>query len=349
MFNRKSALDTFYEVFGRAPKPSQTLPSCPIETFYSYTEFPGGFDYFFPFVPFGEKRAIDLFDAFQGVHTPKKAATKAFFKACRVEAFRRKLILPIFLGHDGRETPKVLDFLSIPNYAITGITGTGKTNLLYQIVIGLLLCAHPEYLKIVLIDNYKADLSVFSPLASFYGLGLGAKKTAGVAFDALLKEADRRQKILKNLPVKDAMEANQYAYKQRDKSFLLPYVVIITDEFFTEEEDIAKLSLLASKCRASGMRIIVSVQNAGVKLISSALKNNMTDRIAFKVGNVHSEFSNLGKANAGTQHLPIGSFNISNLGEVQTIKTQEIEYRLITQMVANLQKNILPAWSFSQN
>jgi hypothetical protein len=188
------------------------------------------------------------------------------FRNYRTEASRLKCSLPLYLGSIGG-IPKVIDFKHITSLLVSGRTGSGKTTFLYQLMLSLILANHPETCKIVCIANGKQDLKVFDKLVDLYGVS-GTKP----AIDALRRletlRVQREAFFTKN-NVKDAMHANEVAYKDRIEGLVTPYIVVFIDELFNDKnyvnEEWELFSGLIHKGRSAGIRIVFSTQHPSIE------------------------------------------------------------------------------------
>ena len=186
--------------------------------------------------------------------------------------------LRVPLGPDDRGRPALLDlkesaqFGHGPHGLCVGATGSGKSELLRSMVVGLLATHSPEVLAMVLVD-YKGG-ATFAPFA-------GAPQVAGVITNlsddisliervhaSLSGEIQRRQEVLKaagNLAnITDYGLYRQELQAQGREPAPLPHLVVIIDEFgelLTARPDFIELFLSIGRIgRSIGVHLLLSSQ-----------------------------------------------------------------------------------------
>ncbi|MDK1360241.1 type VII secretion protein EccCa [Arthrobacter sp. zg-Y1219] len=186
--------------------------------------------------------------------------------------------LRVPLGPDDRGRPALLDlkesaqFGHGPHGLCVGATGSGKSEMLRSMVVGLLATHSPEVLAMVLVD-YKGG-ATFAPFA-------GAPQVAGVitnlsddvslierVYASLSGEIQRRQEVLKaagNLAnITDYQLHRQELKAQGIELAPLPHLVVIIDEFgelLTARPDFIELFLSIGRIgRSIGVHLLLSSQ-----------------------------------------------------------------------------------------
>ncbi|WP_104104504.1 type VII secretion protein EccCa [Arthrobacter sp. 08Y14] len=186
--------------------------------------------------------------------------------------------LRVPLGPDDRGRPALLDlkesaqFGHGPHGLCVGATGSGKSEMLRSMVVGLLATHSPDVLAMVLVD-YKGG-ATFAPFA-------GAPQVAGVitnlsddvslierVYASLAGEIQRRQEVLKaagNLAnITDYQLYRQELKLQGREPAPLPHLVVIIDEFgelLTARPDFIELFLSIGRIgRSIGVHLLLSSQ-----------------------------------------------------------------------------------------
>jgi S-DNA-T family DNA segregation ATPase FtsK/SpoIIIE len=201
------------------------------------------------------------------------AADPARFDPARGWAARTnldRLRLRFGVGADG--APVELDLKESahggmgPHGLLVGATGSGKSELLRTLVLGLAMTHSPEVLNFVLID-FKGG-AAFGPLAGLpHTGGLITNLSGNLALvdrvkDALSGELQRRQEQL--APFKG--DLRQYEQNRREGAELppLPSLLIICDEFsellVEKPEFIAVFDRIARVGRSAGVHLLLSSQ-----------------------------------------------------------------------------------------
>ncbi|MCQ1947905.1 type VII secretion protein EccCa [Arthrobacter sp. zg-Y1116] len=186
--------------------------------------------------------------------------------------------LRVPLGPDDRGRPALLDlkesaqFGHGPHGLCVGATGSGKSEMLRSLVVGLLATHSPEVLAMVLVD-YKGG-ATFAPFAN-------APQVTGVitnlsddvslierVYASLSGEIQRRQEVLKeagNLAnITDYQLHRQELLAQGKDLAPLPHLVVIIDEFgelLTARPDFIELFLSIGRIgRSIGVHLLLSSQ-----------------------------------------------------------------------------------------
>jgi len=165
-----------------------------------------------------------------------------------------------------------------PNLLICSEAGGGKSTLLRSIICQLILQNRCE---LFLVDLKRgAEFGIFRNCEK---VKVFAKtKTEAYKLITLIDaECDRRYDLISENNCIDIQEYNK-------KFKPLTYQVLIIDEFagLAEEKDsIELLRLLAGKCRASGIRLIISTQRPSSDILDGVIKANISNIVGLKVIN----------------------------------------------------------------
>lgn len=228
-----------------------------------------------------------------------------------------KAVLPIALGISTENEPVIADLSKMPHLLIGGAIGSGKSLLLHSIIVSLLYKMRPDELKFVLIDPKMIEFPSYSKiknqyLAKFDDLDediITSPLYVVQALNALRKEMDRRFEMFKSAGCRNIQEYNRFNasgckdiqeynqkitngnWKGKIEESCLPYIVVIIDEYAALQSLYGKefethLLRLVAKCRAVGIHVIITTQQASTKVITGILKASFPARIAFKVNNI---------------------------------------------------------------
>ena len=232
------------------------------------------------------------------------------------ESFRNsKAELPIAIGYTIHQKVKVFDLADAPHLLVAGATKQGKSVGLNAMVASLLYSKHPSELKFVFIDPKMVEFSHYGRLLHHYLAVLPANDEKEELENAIVKKADKAEKVLKALvaEMEQRYELLSKAYvpniKQYNEKFkerhllptdghrFLPYIVTIVDEYADLTMSVGgggdakaqarsistSIIRLAQKGRAAGIHIVLATQRPSVDVITGLIKANFPTRIAFRV------------------------------------------------------------------
>ncbi|EDM23977.1 DNA translocase FtsK [Caminibacter mediatlanticus TB-2] len=198
---------------------------------------------------------------------------------------KSKSPLTLALGKDIVGVPFVTDLKKLPHLLIAGTTGSGKSVGINAMILSLLYRNSPDELKFVMIDPKMLEFSIYNDIPHLLTPVITEPKKAITALNAMVKEMERRYKLMAKMRVKNIEGYNQKVKKEEK----LPYIVIIIDELadlmMTSGKDVEySIARLAQMARASGIHLIVATQRPSVDVVTGLIKANLPSRISFKVG-----------------------------------------------------------------
>ncbi|MDX9942258.1 MAG: DNA translocase FtsK [Bacteroidales bacterium] len=208
--------------------------------------------------------------------------------------------LPIGLGKTIANETFIADLTKMPHLLMAGATGQGKSVGLNAILASILYKKHPAYVKLVLIDPKKVELTLFSKIERHYLAKLPDAEDAIVndtrqvirTLNSLTIEMDNRYDLLKDAQVRNIKEYNaKFVERKLNPNHghrFLPYIVLFIDEFadliMTAGKEIElPIARLAQLSRAVGLHLIIATQRPSVNIITGTIKANFPARIAFRV------------------------------------------------------------------
>jgi len=201
--------------------------------------------------------------------------------------------LAFAVGKDISGQTIVADIAKMPHMLIAGATGSGKSVCINTLIMSILYKAHPDDVKLIMIDPKVVELSVYNGIPHLLiPVVTDPKKAAGALHWGVSEMTDRYQKFA-DYNVRDLKGYNQKVEVlqkegREDAPKKLPQIVIIVDELADlmmvapgeVEESICRLAQLA---RACGIHLIIATQRPSVDVITGLIKANMPSRVAFAV------------------------------------------------------------------
>lgn len=188
---------------------------------------------------------------------------------------------PIGLTADG---PLALDLVRDgPHALVAGTTGSGKSELLQSLVVGL-ACGHPpDELTFVLVD-YKGGAAFGAAARLPHVVGLVTdldRRLTARALASLDAELRRRERLFAAVGATDLP-----GYRRATPAVPVPRLVLVVDEFAALAEElpdfVAGLVGLAQRGRSLGLHLVLATQRpSGV--VSPEIRANTSLRIALRV------------------------------------------------------------------
>ena len=216
-------------------------------------------------------------DKFETIYLREILESEIFTKA--------KSPLTLALGKDIVGCAFVTDLKKLPHLLIAGTTGSGKSVGINAMILSLLYRNSPDELKFVMIDPKMLEFSIYNDIPHLLTPVITEPKKAIMALNSMVKEMERRYKLMAKARVKNIEGYNAKVSKEER----MPYIVIIIDELadlmMTSGKDVEySIARLAQMARASGIHLIVATQRPSVDVVTGLIKANLPSRISFKVG-----------------------------------------------------------------
>ena len=174
-------------------------------------------------------------------------------------------------GHLG--APIYLDLHQAPHVLIGGTTGSGKSVLLNDMIISLVLHNSPKTAKLILIDPKIVEFMPYSGLPHLYKPVIAETSEAIKTLKDIEHELDERCRDMANRRLREYDGCSLYVFVDELAD------LVITGKKPVEE----RLLKIAQKGRAARIHLILATQQPSVKIMPSALKANCPTRIALKV------------------------------------------------------------------
>ncbi len=230
-----------------------------------------------------------------GIEIPNESISMVAFREI-LEAnlsVKNKYDLMITLGKNLMGKPIVADLAKMPHLLVAGSTGSGKSVCTNSIICSILMNYPPDYVKLVLVDPKKVELSNYNGIPHLLCPVVTDPKKASVILQKVVTEMESRYNTFAEKGVKKISEYNEYIEKENKRHqdvtlSKMPYIVVIIDE-------LADLMLVASKevedsimritqmARAAGIHLIVATQRPSTDVITGVVKANIPSRICFAV------------------------------------------------------------------
>jgi len=204
--------------------------------------------------------------------------------------------------------PLLLDPLNQPHTLIAGITGSGKSVLMQNLILSIAATRSPEEAHIYLIDpKYGVD---YRPLDELPHVEAGSggiiddPSAAVQILGSLVDEMNGRYELFKRAKV-----ANIHAYR-RATGKPLPTLWIVHDEFadWMQTDDYKDsvpniVGRLSVKARAAGIFLLFAAQRPDKDVMPMQLRSQLGNRLILKVDNAGTAEIAMGNKNSGAERL----------------------------------------------
>lgn len=197
------------------------------------------------------------------------------------------------VGKDIAGKTIVTDIAKMPHMLIAGSTGSGKSVCINTLIMSILYKAHPDDVKLIMVDPKVVELSVYNGIPHLLIPVVTEPKKASAALHWGVTEMEDRYRKFADFNVRDLKGYNKKLESMRESGEenvppKMPQIVIIVDELADlmmvspgeVEESICRLAQLA---RAAGIHLIIATQRPSVDVITGLIKANMPSRVAFAV------------------------------------------------------------------
>ncbi|MDD3414025.1 MAG: DNA translocase FtsK [Lachnospiraceae bacterium] len=230
-----------------------------------------------------------------GIEVPNKDNSTVMFRDLlennKFEKFPSNIAFAV--GKDISGDVIVTDIAKMPHLLIAGATGSGKSVCINTLIMSILYKAHPDDVKMIMVDPKVVELSVYNGIPHLMiPVVTDPKKAAAALHWGVAEMTDRYQKFadfnVRDLKGYNKKVSEMKAVEGEEPLKKLPQIIIIVDELADlmmvspgeVEESICRLAQLA---RAAGIHLIIATQRPSVDVITGLIKANMPSRIAFSV------------------------------------------------------------------
>ena len=209
--------------------------------------------------------------------------------------------------------PTTLDFDcsgSLIGYMVQGSTGSGKSSLLYSLIINGAMKYSPRALQFYLLDfkserseTFKVFRSAKNPIPHIKQLSIkNDAEAAEMIFDGIKEEQEARSKLFEKYDVNNIRAYNDAEIRAAEDTGvepqILPRLIVIIDECHMAFEDekhtglnrelANKFSILTRQGRSYGIHFIVTTQVYNI-ILASIIGKQLEGRCSFKMINANDD------------------------------------------------------------
>jgi S-DNA-T family DNA segregation ATPase FtsK/SpoIIIE len=222
-----------------------------------------------------------------------------------------------------------------PHTLVAGTTGSGKSVLIQNIILGIAATNTPEQAELVIIDPKQGlDYLGFEKLPHLSGDIVTNPDEAIASLAELVGEMESRYRTFREHRVQNIDD-----YLKKDLG-ALPRLWVIHDEFgdWTQNKEYANevaslVNRLGQKARAAGIYLVFAAQRPDNTIFPMVLRSNLANRLVLKVDSVGTSEIATGTKNAGAERLLgsghllaiLGNLTEPTYAQVPYVETAEIE------------------------
>ena len=195
--------------------------------------------------------------------------------------------LTVALGQDIEGNTVLTDLAKMPHLLIAGTTGSGKSVCTNSMIQSILFRAHPDEVKMILIDPKKVEFGIYNGIPHLLVPVVTDPRKASAALGWAVNEMLKRYQMFSETKARDINDYNEMA-RQKGEFPPLPLMLIVIDELAdlmmaagNEVED--SICRLAQMARAAGMHMVIATQRPSVDVITGLIKSNIPSRLALTV------------------------------------------------------------------
>ena len=230
-----------------------------------------------------------------GIEVPNKenmtVALRDLLESKEFQEFNSNIAFAV--GKDIAGKTVVADIAKMPHMLIAGATGSGKSVCINTLIMSILYKAHPDDVKLIMVDPKVVELSVYNGIPHLLIPVVTDPKKASAALHWGVSEMEDRYRKFADYNVRDLKGYNKKIETMpvpegEEAPKKMPQIVIIVDELadlmMVASNDVeGAICRLAQLARAAGIHLIIATQRPSVNVITGLIKANMPSRIAFAV------------------------------------------------------------------
>lgn len=233
------------------------------------------------------------------------------------------------------------DFKSLKHLLVSGSTGSGKTILLYSLMVSLLYKFKHQELYFIIIDPKQTDFVFFEDVPHLLGKQVVIEPED--AIEELLNLTEDELPI-RTQRLRDARCRDIQEYNLKNPEHPLAPIVVIIDEYADLVQILSKkerenfetqMVRLAQRARNVGIHLVIATQRPSSDIVTSKLKTNLPARIAFRLPSYHDSMTILDQTGAENL-LGRGDMLFKNEGRTERLQGLFVDTESLNRFLGDL-------------
>ena len=241
-----------------------------------------------------------------GVELPNDPRSTVGFKelAESPEFNSSSVNLPIAIGKNINGEVVVKSLSKMVHMLVAGSTGSGKSIFLHSLIISLIYKESPERLKFIMVDPKRVEFPIYNGMPHMLIPNAITDPDKAVnAFGWVVKEMERRYKVLEQFKVRDLQDYNNLDVVKNGSEKVMPYIIMVVDELaelmsVAKKEIEDKIRRITQLGRACGIHLVIATQRPSTEIVTGTIKANMPTRVALTLSNRFDSETILGEPGA---------------------------------------------------
>jgi len=193
-------------------------------------------------------------------------------------------IFPLGMGIDGSIFRVNLAEPTMTSILIGGTSGSGKSELLRSIIIGLALSAQKNSISFTLIDPKRVTFTDFTTLPCLDGKILMDADLVMTRLNQIVQEMEERYRLFEENKTHDIISYNRLTKEPLKRRIIVvdEYADLIINKNTKDALEVA-IQRIGQKGRAAGFHLILATQRPDAKVVTGIIKANLQLKICLKV------------------------------------------------------------------